>query len=359
MKNRLKKNPSLAWTLMMTLSLNVGVQAHGAERNGEQSKAQVLAAQADAADAAEAELKAELAKISDIRDLEILRPGLKPGTIAIAFPDQLHPTQAQTGHQELEEFKIPFFKDLMNKNPKNFSKQLFQAVLDHTSVSPVYLHAPLKGDSREGSMPVLGWITDRTHGSDAQAQVYEKAFGEKGLRKLLYDKQGRPLNFILVQVMDDVSNLNESEFIDFMQTNRHCYLKTFRRKKNGDTEIKKISFRDLPQDVTKTGNNPFRGLVGVIQHLDPKSLGRSSTDFSQFIDAQALVKHKVVKWDDISATASKKTYEKARRKAIRFFKSRNAENLPGADPTKNKKSADDSGQQGSSTRTCQDLMSGF
>jgi hypothetical protein len=270
-----------------------------------------------------------LSHINDIRKLPLLKKGLKPGTIAIAFADQLHPTQDQTGHKELRDFKIPFFEDLLKKDGKEFSENLFKEILKHKSISPVFLYPPLEADSRHGQFETLGWVTDRTHGSDAQSHVYKKAYGHSGLDQLLFDEKGRPLNFILVQVQEDLSHLSESEFIHYMQRNSHCYLEKFERTPDGETEIKKSSFRDLPEKVYETKDNPFRGLIGVLQHLKPKVLGHNNSDFFQFIDAKALAQSKVVSWDEIDKQASDKVYNKALKKAEKFFKSKQAAGLPG------------------------------
>jgi hypothetical protein len=295
-----------------------------------------------------------LPEIDDIRDLPVLAPGLKKGTIAIAFPDQLHPTQPQTGFKELKKYKIPFIENLLKEADGGYPKDLFKALLKHQSISPVYLHAPLRGDSRYGKMDVLGWTTDRTHGSDAQSQVYEEVYGKKGLRHLLYDKKGRPLNFILVQVMEDTSDMSDSQFAQFMVEKNHSYLSYFSRRKDGGTSVRKISFRDLPEKVYETTDNPYRGVVGVLQRKD--DLGRSSSDFSQFVIARALAKSGTVTWDEISDEASKKDYKKARKAAVEFLSSPAAKDLPGVENLQDADLNDESADSPSGGLSCKILL---
>jgi hypothetical protein len=300
------------------------------------------------------EQRTTLPEIDDIRELPVLAPGLKKGTIAIAFPDQLHPTQPQTGFKELKKYKIPFVEDFLKQTKSRYSKDLFKALLKHQSISPVYLHAPLRGDSRYDKMDILGWVTDRTHGSDAQSQVYEEVYGKKSLRRLLYDKKGRPLNFILVQVMDDVSAMSDAQFTQFMVEENHSYLSYFSRRKDGGTSVRKISFRDLPEKVYETTDNPYRGLVGVLQRKD--DLGRSPSDFSQFVIARALAKLGTVKWDEISQEASKKDYKKARKAAVEFLSSPAAKDLPGVEALQDADLNDESIDSPSSGPSCKILL---
>jgi len=271
------------------------------------------------------------ADIPDIKDIPRLAAGLAPGTIAWATPDQLHPTQPQTGHREVAR-KVEDFEALLKKNVQKFSKKLFKDAYTD-SVSPVYIAQTPESDSRYGTEAVLGYITDRTHGSDAQSQMILKTYGEKALSEPIYDSSGRPLNFILVKVMGDKSNLSPSAFADFMVRTKNCYLKLWSRGSKGKTVISDISFDQLPEKVIDTSDNPYRGLIGALQHED--ELGRSTTDFSQFVDSQALVDNNVVTWDEISLQAGKKVYKKAEEKAATFFKSPKAKGLPGTEPDDN------------------------
>ena len=265
----------------------------------------------------------------DIRDIPRLQAGLPPGTLAWATSEQLHPTQPQTGHREVAR-KAKMFEEMLRKGGDKFSKELFEFAYTH-SVSPVFIAKTPSFDSRFGAEPVLGYITDRTHGSDAQSQMLRKIYGKKGLRIPILDKKGRPLNFILVKVMGDMSNMDFASFVKFMEDNKHCYLKNWKRGPHGSTVIEDIDFMELPELVTETTDNPYRGLIGELQH--DKELGRSSSDFSQFIDAEALVDHHIVSWDEISETASKKAYRRALEKADEFFKSPAAMGLPGESPS--------------------------
>jgi hypothetical protein len=276
--------------------------------------------------ASQAKLRHILSQIKDIRDLPVFRPGLPVDTIAIAFPDQLAPTQPQVGKYETDHYKIPFFKRLLKERGRTYSDAQFRALLRKASVSPAYLHAPLAGDPREG---VVAFITDRTHGAYSQSEVYSEAFGEEGLNHLLLDDKGRPLNYILVWIREDLTSLSDSEFIAHMVEEEHCYLKRFVRNRDGSTSILNIDFRDLARRVSELDNNPYRGAIGDVQRRFAKILGHSYFDFYQFLDAEALVQNNVVSWDEISKSASAETFEKGIKKVKRFFQSAAALGLPG------------------------------
>jgi len=265
-------------------------------------------------------------QVPDMQDIPRLKAGLAPGTIAWATPDQLHPTQPQTGLREVKR-KAKRFEDMLKDDGKSFSKELLEFAYKN-SVSPVFIAATPKKDSRAGEMDVLGFITDRTHGSNAQSHMIKKIYGKKGYREPIYDERGRPLNFILVKIMGDQSKMSEKEFAEFMVKNKHCYLKDWKRGADGETIVEDIDFAGLPETVYQTTDNPYRGLVGALQH--DKELGRSDSDFSQFVDAQALLKHKIVEWDEISLDATDKEYNKAEKAAAKFFASPQAAGLPGA-----------------------------
>ena len=270
------------------------------------------------------------ARLSDISELPRLRAGLPAGTIAWATPDQLHPTQPQTGWREVER-KVQRFEDLLEDKGQRFSQKLFEFAYN-SSISPVVIGPTPTSDSRYGSEAVLGYVTDRTHGSNAQSRMIKKIYGKKGLSEVLTDGEGRPLNFVLVRVMADRSDLTTPEFNSFMVTNRYCYLENWRRGKKGKTVIEKIDFADLPEKVYETTDNPYRGFIGELQHLG--KVGRSETAFSQFVMARALVEHDVVEWDEIDLKAKAKAFEKAVKAGTKFFKSPEAAGLPGvAKPT--------------------------
>ena len=205
------------------------------------------------------------------------------------------------------------------------------------SVAPVYIGKTPKFDSRYGRQDVLGYITDRTHGSYAQAKMIEEIYGPEALIEPLLDKKGRPLNFILVKVMADKSESTTKEFSDFMVDESHCYLKEWARGPDGETVIRPIPFAQLPEQILDTTDNPFRGLIGELQY--EKELDRSTENFSQFTFAEALLKSQLIAWDEIKLSASEKTYEHAFKKASQFFESKNIEKL-----LKNKKEKSESSE---------------
>lgn len=269
--------------------------------------------------------------IPDILKIPRLAPGLEVGTIAWATPDQLHPTQAQTGKREVKR-KTQEYLQLINTDKSKFSRAYYEMVFKKI-IAPVYLGAVPKKDSRKNMESFLGYLSDRTHGVNALSEVIRLTYGAAALSQALYDNEGRPLNFILVRVMEDSTQIPHDDFIKSMVDNKHAYLKFWSRKKSGDTKIEKIDFSDLPEKVYETTDNPYRGLIGELQHA--KKLGRSNSDYSQFIDAEALVKNSIVDWDDITLDAKEEIYQKAFNKASDFFSSPAAKGLPGVEYLKN------------------------
>lgn len=266
------------------------------------------------------------AKPPDIQSIPRLQAGLPVGTIAWATPDQLHPTQPQTGKREVLR-KTERFKELLKDGGASFSKDLYELSYEK-SISPVYIGPTPKTDSRAGHEPVLGYITDRTHGSNAQSEMIRQAYGDLAMSQPLFDKKGRPLNFVLVRVMADRSMLSVEEFNAEMVANRRCYLKKWVRGSSGETLIQPISFESLPERVVDTTDNPFRGLVGELQH--EKLLGRSQVEFSQFVYAEALQSHHILDWDEISLSAQPQAYKNAHIKAAAFFTEKSLLGPPGS-----------------------------
>ena len=272
--------------------------------------------------------------IPDIRDIPRLQAGLPPGTIAWATVDQLHPTQPQTGKREVNR-KIEKVKKFLKAKGEKFSQELYEFEYEK-AISPIYVANTPRSDSRSSQEPVLGYMTDRTHGSNAISEMFKKVYGKPGLKQPIYDLQGRPLNFILVRVLADHTEMSENQFNQFMVDHQYCYLKNWVRGKKGITEIQSILFADLPERVTETTDNPFRGLIGDLQHQG--RLGRSDYNFSQFIAAEALVKKNIIQWDEVSLSASDKIYEKALKKASDFFQEedRGSGEIPSIEPLKEK-----------------------
>ena len=273
-----------------------------------------------------AETKKDETPAPDILSLPRLARGLPVGAIAWATINQLHPTQPQTGKREVTR-KSRDFEALLPKDNSKFPKKLYED-LYHDSITPVYIATTPPQDSRYGQEPVLGYVTDRTHGSNAMGEMIKKTWGKKALRAPILDDKGRPLNFVIVQVRGDLSDKTPGRFAAYMVQNNFGYLKLWSRAKDGSTAISDISFFQLPENVMDTTDNPYRALVGELQH--EKKLRRVATDFSQFIDAEGLLSHHVVSWDQISLDASDKVYGKALKAAEDFFNSPEAAGLPGA-----------------------------
>ena len=269
-------------------------------------------------------------KVPDIRDIPRLKPGLKPGTLAWATIDQLHPTQPQTGKREVKR-KRKIFLDLVPKNDKKFPKRFYKFLYRNNLISPVFIAKTPEYDSRHETHDFLGYISDRTHTENAIADMIYKRFGEDALTEPILDEKGRPLNFVLVRVVEDRSKLTPSLFARLMVREDHSYLELWSRGRNGNTVISPIDFTELPETVYETTDNPYRGLIGEAQNR--RYLGRSKTDFSQFVAAKALYQNTKIPWDDISHDASDKQFEKAMDQAKDFFDSRAAVGVPGADPS--------------------------
>jgi len=255
--------------------------------------------------------------VPDIKDIPRLRAGLAPGTVAWATLDQLHPTQPQVGMREVLR-KAKRITELLKDGGKKFSKELYQRMY-RKGIAPVYIGQTPASDSRYGTQRALGYNTDRTHSTHALAKVIKEVYGKKALSEPIYDEKGRPLNFVLVKVMADQSQMSEKEFAEWMVANKDCYLENFIFKKNGDTEIEKIAFSQLPEKVYETTDNPFRGLIGEMQNQD--MLAKSEQDFSEFEKAEALVRNNVVRWPQIDENASEKEYAAAEKDADRYLRS--------------------------------------
>ncbi len=254
----------------------------------------------------------EVSESLDIEKLPRLSADLPEGTVAWATLDQLHPTQPQTGKREVLH-KIDMFKDAMKDDGKKFSKDFFK--LAQKQMAPAYIAKTPIGDSRYGKEPVLAYITDRTHGSSALSELYVKKFGPEALSKPLFDKKGRPLNYVLVKVSGNKTAFTEAQFKDFMVKENHTYLENWTRGKKGETLINKISFDQLPEKVIQTTDKPWRAYIGELQD---EGLRKVAVDYSQFKMAKKLNASGEVTWDDL--TSSEKKYEHAKEKGMKFFK---------------------------------------
>lgn len=254
----------------------------------------------------------------DIRQLPRLREGLPPGTIAWATIDQLHPMQPQAGFREVKR-KSGTLKEKLGKNENKFSEELYKFFYKE-SLAPVYVGPVPAWDSRFGRMRSLGYLTDRTHSSFAHSRVIKRVYGEHALSEPIYDKQGRPLNYVLVRVERDWSTMNEDDFARAACAERRCYLKRWNRAQSGETTIEDIPFAALPEKVYQTTENPYRDLLGDLQHDD--KLARSSVPFSQFYLGEVLATDTdpVVSWDDIQSDAKDGDYDKAKGKAAKYFR---------------------------------------
>lgn len=260
---------------------------------------------------AQSNVATEVSESLDIEKIPRLSADLPEGTVAWATLDQLHPTQPQTGKREVIR-KIDMFKDAMKDDGKKFSKDFFE--LAQKQMAPAYIAKTPLSDSRYGKEPVLAYITDRTHGSNALSELYVKKFGPEALSKPLFDKKGRPLNYVLVKVSGNKTALSETQFKDFMVKENHTYLENWSRGKKGETVIEKITFDQLPEKIIQTTDNPWRAYIGELQD---EGLRRVAVDYSQFKMAKELNNSGEVTWDDL--TSSEKKYEHAKEKGMKFF----------------------------------------
>ena len=261
------------------------------------------------------------ARTYDVHDLDILElprlsKKLSPGTLAWATVDQLHPMQPQTGLREVLR-KTDDFVELLQRARGKFPDELFETMLKRNYIIPVYLGNTPGYDSRYGREEILAYGTDRTHKASALAYAYRRVYGLESLSEPVFSKRGRPLNVVLVRVMENKTDLSAEQFAKKMIQDRHVYLEQWSRGKKGGVQIDKITFPELPEKVYETGDNPFRGVIGALQHQG--WLERIPVDFSQFALAKKLAQSGVVNWDDISLEATSKRYKGALERAADFF----------------------------------------
>jgi hypothetical protein len=254
----------------------------------------------------------------DIRTLPRLRAGLAVDTLAWATVDQLHPTQAQTGLREVNRKARDFVELLEKRKEGRFPNELYDTLLARNYIVPVYIGKTPEQDSRYGREEVLGFATDRTHTAAALAKAYKKFFGESAYQQPQFSGHNRVINFVLVRVKGDKADLSCDKFGAYMVEHNHCYLEHWTEGANGAAAIKRLKFWALPEKVCETEDNPYRGVIGQLQHLGV--LRRSPVEFSQFIAAKVLEQAQVVKWSDIALDVGSNAYAKAVDKAAEFFK---------------------------------------
>jgi hypothetical protein len=255
-------------------------------------------------------------KVPEIFTLPQLSEDLAPGTLAWAYPDQLHLSQPQTGHAEVH-FKYENFKALFgqeNNKQIHFSEELYQSLFTK-SIAPVVI-SPRFEEKKSQS-----FLLDRTHTTEALSKLYREILGESGLRTAAMDHQGRPINIILVRVTENLSKnqMSRDEFSKYMVDHKYCYLKNFVMLKDAKTLISEIPFSQLPEAPGKTTNNPFRSFVWALQQEN--ILEKSGTDFDEFRIAEIFVEQDVVRWPEISGDRKSHEYQKAIEKAKLFLKS--------------------------------------
>src|ERR1035437_335633 len=90
----------------------------------------------------------------DIRNLPRLSEDLKPGTLAWATVDQLHPMQPQTGKREVNR-KRKVFKELQTEDVAKFPKKLFKMMIKEDYIAPIFIGKTPENDSRYGKEDVL------------------------------------------------------------------------------------------------------------------------------------------------------------------------------------------------------------
>jgi hypothetical protein len=268
-------------------------------------------------------------RVPDFKTIPPLSKDLPAGTIAWALINQEHPSQPQTGHWEVKR-KFKIFRDLYKKADGKFPQELYERMYREFIV-PGYLGPVKRTDKRYGKTDSLFYLDDRTHTSFGDAMAIEKTYGVKALSTPLFDDEGRPLNFILVKVIENKSDMTFRKFADFMTDNDHAYLQYWSEAKDGGTSIRRISFNDVPDQVYETTDNPFRSLVSWAQ--EKGIIGRSTSDFAQFVDAEIIVKNTKIGWGEIDDTASKKELKKARKRLRKFIESDSEEvrSMPGMD----------------------------
>ena len=121
------------------------------------------------------------------------------GRAKAATYNQIHPTQPQVGYREVARKLKDYFLSRLNKNEHKFSRDLYEFCYTN-SLAPAYVASTPATDSRHGVEPVLAYITDRTHGSTAMADLIVKTYGEDALSKPIYDQDGRGQEIALVRL---------------------------------------------------------------------------------------------------------------------------------------------------------------
>jgi len=206
------------------------------------------------------------------------------------------------------------FEEAMKNEGKKYSKDFLKAA--KKQIAPAYLATTPKSDSRFGKEPILAYITDRTHASNALAELYTEIYGPEALSKPIYDKKGRPLNYILVKISGNKTKLTEKEFSDFMIQENHAFLEKWSRGPKGETVINKITFKELPEKVLDTTDNPWRAFIGEMQ--DEGMLDKIPVDYSQFKIAKNIQGNDAVTWDDISE--GENDFKEAQEKTLEYLK---------------------------------------
>jgi hypothetical protein len=255
--------------------------------------------------------------IPDIRHLPRLSANLPKGTIAWATIDQLHPLQPQTGKREVTD-KEAKFENLLRTNFEKFSPDLYEYLYSKTMI-PVFIGKTPRSDSRYGKEKILGFASDRTHTANAMAELIEYYYGKRGLREPIYDAKDRPVNVVIVRVASNLSGYTPTRFANAMVKNNHGYFVNWSQADDGSTVLEPITFKQLPEKVYQTTDNPFRSVISSLIHNN--DIQKRNTDFYQFRKAEKLANAEVVTWDSISEDASDKNYRRAVDDCADFFNS--------------------------------------
>ena len=117
---------------------------------------------------------------------------------------------------------------------------------------------------------------------------------------------------VLVSVISDLTMVDPGAFWVVLDNHRWVY--------PYDRDGERRSYKDLPKDVSKLKDDPFRSLAGELRRAG--GFAKDTTPFSEFLWADFLRRR-------MSRKAVDKDFEKAMEKSLALAKSKDAIYLPG------------------------------
>jgi hypothetical protein len=184
---------------------------------------------------------------------------------------ELKPTQVALGMKEVEK-KREQWRDIKNKNGRKFLGQHFIPVV----IGPAESF----------------YIIDHHH-----------------LCRALLEEE---VEEILIQKIQNLSWLVKQEFWDYMELKRWVY--------PYDETGKRVDYKDLPKDITRMRDDPYRALAGQARQYG--AFAKEPMPFSEYAWANFLRLR-------LSRNKIDKNFDKALQEAVKLCQSREARYLPG------------------------------